>query len=220
MENSDTSRALDRDVAGCAAAHQSLLADLDELSDDVARRPSLLPGWSIGHVVTHLARNADSLTGMFEGAERGEVTPQYPSAAARNADIEAGAHRPADELVDDLRRSIWRLEATWASASPTAWSGHGLNMSGRVSITDLPFRRWGETVVHHSDLGLDYTPAQWPAEFVRLEVRRLSMLWASRRPMGMTELPDLALALDERSRLLWLLGRTDVPGLPAAGVTA
>ena len=44
------------------------------------------------------------------------------------------------------------------------------------------------------------------------------MLWASRRPMGMTELPDQALQLDERTRLLWLLGRTDVPALPAAGI--
>jgi maleylpyruvate isomerase len=218
VEISDTSRALDRDVAGCAAAHQAMLADVDDLTDDVARRPSLLPGWSVGHVLTHLARNADSLAGMFEGAERREVTPQYPSADARNADIEAGAGRSAAALVGDLRSSIWRLEGTWASASATAWSGHGLNMSGRVAITELPFRRWGETVIHHADLGLEYTPAHWPAEFVRLEARRLTMLWASRRPMGMTELPDPALQLDERTRLLWLLGRTDVPALPAAGI--
>lgn len=218
MEISDTSRALDRDVAGCAAAHQALLADLDGLTDDVARRPSLLPEWSVGHVLTHLARNADSLASMFEGAQRGEVPSQYPSADARNADIQAGAGRSAAQLVADVRRSIWHLEGIWASATATAWSGHGLTMTGRVAISDLPFRRWGETAIHHADLGLGYTPAQWPAEFVRLEVRRLSMLWASRRPMGMTELPDQALQLDERTRLLWLLGRTDVPALPAAGI--
>jgi maleylpyruvate isomerase len=218
VNNSETGRDLDRDVAGCAAAHQALLADLDQLTDAQARQPSLLPGWTVGHVVTHLARNADSLTGMVEGAERGEVVPQYASAEMRTNDIEAGAGRSADELVSDVRRSIWRLESTWATASAAAWAGHGLNMQGRLAIVDLPFRRWGETVIHHSDLGLGYRPADWPSDFVRLELRRLSMHWASRRPMGLTELPPAALALDDRTRLLWLLGRAEVPDLPAAGI--
>jgi maleylpyruvate isomerase len=218
VEKSDTGRELDRDVAGCAAAHQTLLAAVDELSDAQARLPSLLPGWTVGHVLTHLARNADSLVRMIEGAELGKVVPQYPSVEARNSDIEAGSGRSAHALVSDLRRSIWKLEATWASTSVAAWSGHGANSSGRMAITDLPFRRWGETVVHHSDLGLGYLPAEWPAEFVRLELRRLTMLWNSRRPMGMAELPAAALQLDERTRLLWLLGRVAVPDLPVAGI--
>lgn len=211
-------RELDRDVAGCAAAHQGLLASLDELTDEQARQPSLLPDWTVGHVLTHLARNADSHVRMFEAADRGEVALQYATAQARNDDIEAGADRPADELVGDLRRSIWRLEGTWASTSAVGWAGQGLNAQGRQMISDLPFRRWGETVIHRSDLGLGYAPADWPADFVRLELRRLTMLWASRRPMGMTELPTAALELDDRARLTWLLGRADVPGLPAAGI--
>ena len=169
-------------------------------------------------MLTHLARNADSLVGMIQAAEQGTVRAQYPSAQARNDDIQAGAGRSADELVTDLRTSIWRLESTWASTSVTGWSGHGLNLSGRISITDLPSRRWGETEIHHSDLGLGYLPAEWPAEFVRLELRRLTMLWSSRRPMGLSDLPPAALELDERTRLLWLLGRAEVSGLPAAGI--
>ena len=53
-------RALDDAVEGCAAAHQRLLADLDSLEDAEIGRPSLLPGWTVGHVLTHLGRNADS----------------------------------------------------------------------------------------------------------------------------------------------------------------
>jgi maleylpyruvate isomerase len=211
-------RELDRDVAGCAAAHQQLLAAADELSDEHVRRPSLLPNWTVGHVLTHLARNADSFVRLIEGAERGEMVPQYASAEVREGEIEAGAGRSAEDLVSDLRRSIWRLESTWAATTTTGWAGYGLNAQGRLAITDLPFRRWGETVVHHSDLGLDFTPFDWPLEFVRLELRRLTMLWGSRRPMGMVELPADALVLDDLSRLLWLLGRADVPGLPAAGI--
>jgi maleylpyruvate isomerase len=218
VENSEVGRELDRDVAGCAAAHQTLLASLEALTDQQARQPSLLPRWSVGHVLTHLARNADSLTGMIEAAEQGRQVSQYPSVQARADDIEAGSDRTAVELVSDLRTSIWRLEGAWASMSSIGWAGHGLNSTGRVPITDLPFRRWGETVIHHSDLGLGYLPTQWPEQFVRLELRRLTMLWSSRRPMGMSELPAAAVALDERTRLLWLIGRAEVAGLPAAGI--
>jgi hypothetical protein len=87
-----------------------------------------------------------------------------------------------------------------------------------MATRDVPAWRWRETVVHHSDLGLGYTPADWPGDWMRLELRRLTMLWTSRRPMGMTDLPAEAVALDDRTRLLWLLGRIDVPELAPAGI--
>jgi uncharacterized damage-inducible protein DinB len=43
-----------------AAATDRVLATATTLSDAEAREPSLLPGWSRGHVLTHIARNADS----------------------------------------------------------------------------------------------------------------------------------------------------------------
>ena len=64
--NGDSSRELDRDVEGCAGAHQRLLAGLEDLTDDQARRDSLLPGWTVGHVLTHLARNAEAFTRLLE----------------------------------------------------------------------------------------------------------------------------------------------------------
>ena len=36
-----------------------LLGDIQDLSETSARAPSRLPGWSRGHVLTHLARNAE-----------------------------------------------------------------------------------------------------------------------------------------------------------------
>src|SRR5580698_3421583 len=86
-------------IAGCAAAHAALLADLDALTDDQARGPSALPGWSVGHLLTHIARNADSVVRRLEGAIRGEVLTQYAGGVAgRQADIDAGADRAADDL--------------------------------------------------------------------------------------------------------------------------
>ncbi len=69
------------------------------------RQPSLLPGWSVGHVLTHIARNADGLLRLVYWAETGLVTPMYASVEARAADIEAGSGRPAAEIADDVRTS-------------------------------------------------------------------------------------------------------------------
>jgi maleylpyruvate isomerase len=218
VENSSNRRELGRDLAGCAAAHQRLLARVAQLTDEHARQPSLLPDWSVGHVIAHLARNADSHVRMFDAAARGEVAWQYPSAGFRADEIEAGAVLPAGELVADLRTSIERLEHVWATASPATWAGEGLNAQGPVPIDDLPFRRWREAEVHHADLGLGYTPADWPADYVKLELARLTMTWASRRSMGLTELPASATALPPTTRLAWLLGRVEVDGLAPAGV--
>lgn len=216
----DDPRELDATVAGCAEAHQRLLGNVDDLGDDEVRLPSLLPGWSVGHVLTHLARNADSHVRMFEGAERGEMLSQYERGAAGRADdIEAGAARSAAELVADLRRSIWRLEQTWATASATAWDGAGLTVGGeRQPCVDLPFRRWREVEVHHADLGLpSFTYDDWSEDYVRRELRRQLMVWRSRLPMGIGELPEAVTALAPRRRLAWLLGRHAATSLPEPG---
>lgn len=213
-------RELDDSIAGCAAAHQRLLADLDELSDDVARRPSLLPGWSVGHVLTHLARNADSHVRMFEGAERGEELVQYAGGPEQRAlDIDAGAGRAAVELVADVRTSIWHLEQTWATTSAGAWEGAGRTMAGDLQpCTDLPFRRWREVEVHHADLGLpSFTYDDWSDDYVRRELRRQLMVWRSRLPMGVGELPAGVVSLSPHRRLAWLLGRYTADGLPDPG---
>jgi len=211
-------RHLDRDIAGAAAAHQRLLAHLDECDEAAPDRPSLLPGWTIGHVLTHLARNADSFMRMFEGAERGDVVEQYVGGAeGRAREIEEGSTRPWGELVDDVRHSIWRLEQTWSTH--TRWSGEGHSVSrGLVPVADLPFGRWRETEVHHVDLGLGYTFQDWPSDYVRKDLRRMQMLWDSRKPMGMTGLPPAALAAPPHQRLAWLLGRGAIDGLPEAGI--
>jgi hypothetical protein len=48
---------LQRDLAGARRAHRQLEHDIEGLSDDQARGPSRLPNWTMGHVLTHIARN-------------------------------------------------------------------------------------------------------------------------------------------------------------------
>ncbi|MFZ4811514.1 MAG: hypothetical protein ACOYL9_09240, partial [Ilumatobacteraceae bacterium] len=64
----------------------------------------------------------------------------------------------------------------------------------------------------------EYTPADWPSDYVRLELVRMVMQFHARAPMGLTTMPALALAQPPHVRLSWLLGRHDIEGLAPAGV--
>ncbi len=210
----DLDRDLDRDVAGAADAHQRLLATLDAWVERGAPAPgaaSLLPGWTLGHVLSHLARNAEGHERMLAGLEQYEG-----GAAGRAADIDAGAGRDAEALVADVRRTIWSLEAAWAAHAD--WDATAPRLAGTVVARELPFLRWRETEVHHVDLGFGVTFADVSPEYLRLELRRMEMLWRARRPMGMTPLPEAALARPPHERLAWLLGRASIEGLDPAGV--
>jgi maleylpyruvate isomerase len=141
-----------------------LQAGLDSLAG--AGHPSLCPGWTAGHVLTHLARNADGLRRSAEGARRGEEVPMYDSAQARDRDIEDGAGRPVPELIADLTRSAEALGETWSALRAADWERqmphHRL---GRLPLSDSPGMRLGEVLIHHVDLAVGYLPADWPAPF-------------------------------------------------------
>src|SRR5690606_35992362 len=109
---------LDQVAAGTAR----LLETVRGLTDDDLRAPSLLPGWTRGHVVAHLARNADSLLNLVIWAHTGVELGQYPSAYLRDADIEAGAPRPAGQQVLDLTAAVTRLSALTAAVPASPWS--------------------------------------------------------------------------------------------------
>jgi len=217
MPEESLGRQLNEHVEGCSAAHQRLLADVGERNDEWVRADSLLAGWTRAHVLTHLARNAEGLTRLLEHANRGEVAEQYPGGvSARNAAIDAGANRSMREILDDLRAATWALEAAWVAMSADGWSGSGILSSGAViGVREVVFRRWREVEVHHADLGGDFTWANWTPAYVRLDLEHQVMLWTSRQPMGLTQLPERALRLEPTARLAWLLGRLVVEGLAA-----
>ncbi len=212
----DPTRQLDEEVAGCAAAHQRLHSHLNELLDaggvDPAM-PSLLPGWTVGHVLTHLARNADAFTNMIRGAIVGETRLMYPTAKHREADIEAGSGRSGEALVDDVRQSAWTLESTWSRLDVEAWAGAGLSRLGHVRVSTFPWRRWREVEVHHADLGLrGFTPAEWSTAFTTSDLPRL----LADANGTATELPPSVAAAPPWRRHAWLLGRSTGPDLPPA----
>ena len=127
----DFGRTLNIHVAGCAESHQRLLQSLDSLTDDQCREPSALPGWTRGHVLSHLARNAESHVHVLQCAARGEVGEQYVGGAkARKEGIESHANDSAESLVNAVRKSIYALEGQWAATNSEGWQGHGVNSAG------------------------------------------------------------------------------------------
>ena len=141
-----------------------LLETAAGLDDAGIAGPSLLPGWTRGHVLAHVARNADGLTNLLNWARTGTRTPQYPSWQRRNADIEAGADRPAGTHLADLRAAIERFAAAAAELSPANWAVV-LDTEHPQPVARVPWRRLREVEVHHVDLAAGYAPADWPDAF-------------------------------------------------------
>jgi maleylpyruvate isomerase len=227
---------LEADLAGATAAHQRLLGALSSLTDDVARRPSRLAGWSVGHVVTHIARNADSFTTALAAAARGELGRQYPhGVTGRAADIDAGAGRDAASLVDDVARATTALERTWSRIPAEIWRTGQACTADEVPypLDEVPFRRWREVEVHLADLALEPGPvwAGWSDAYVRAELDRALPRLADRLPPSTSvrltieedaevvhvPVPDpdaLACRLGRGELVAWLLGRTLPADLP------
>jgi maleylpyruvate isomerase len=186
-------------IDGCLAAQASLDDGLVGLNDETARSPSLLPEWSVGHVLTHIARNADSVVWRLEGAARGELRDQYPGGLEqRRDDIEAGAGRPAEDLVAEVRDSSAAVARVVADLPEQAWDAPSRTSRGVVEPSrQAIFSRWREVVVHHGDLGLG--PVQLPPALVGA--------WLAR------ELPRLDERTDASALLAWVIGRGDAPEL-------
>jgi len=163
-------------LAGARASQRRLLDLIATIDDSTARRPSLLPAWTVGHLVTHLARGAEGATRVLRGVRDRTAAVFYPHGApGRAADIEAGSSRPAAELLADVTAAFGRLEEAMAELGPRDWRvGLGSGPFGLVTMPELIMHRWREVEVHSVDLGLadvggptwdelgvDYIEAEW-----------------------------------------------------------
>ncbi|WP_081788664.1 maleylpyruvate isomerase N-terminal domain-containing protein [Candidatus Blastococcus massiliensis] len=193
------------EITACRQSHARLHQTLAGLTDAAASAPSLLPEWTVAHVVAHLALNGDSVVRRLEGAASGRVIEQYEGgAAARDAAIQAGAEADASHLVADLYRADAAVEAVFATLPESAWDRPVLAGGGReVPAAHLAFARWREVETHHVDLGLGYGAAQWPQPLVD---RWLPAL-----------LEGLSHRADQRTLMAWALGRGSAPALSPWG---
>lgn len=190
------------ELEGCRISHLTLDARVAALTDAQAKEPSLLPGWSRGHLLTHLARNADSIVRRLEGAMRNEIADQYLGGEqGRAQEIEAGANRSAEELIADLSGASAAVDAAFAAMPNDAWERLGRSYTGAESpVSGLALTRWKEVEIHLLDLDLGYGPSDWPDAFVesalpgvlrslkrRADTHAL-LAWAINRSAGAPEL--------------------------------
>ena len=152
-------------------ATERLLRTAESLDDAAVAAPSLLPGWTRGHVLTHVARQADAITNLLTWARTGEETPAYPSAEARAADIEAGAGRPLAEQIADIRATHERMADAAAAMTGEAWTFHIPTRNHIAAV--LPWVRLREVNVHHVDLDAGYTPENWSEAFALRLLREI-----------------------------------------------
>ena len=213
------------DLESVRAATERLLTAAAKRDNAAVTQSSRLPGWSRGHVLAHLSRNADALVNVLRGQ------PMYSSAEARDADIERDAPRPLDVQLADLRDSAARFQE--AGAEPADWSR---TVELRNGVTDaaarVPFRRWVEVELHHVDLGIGYELEDLPGEFTEREIVFLTErftghpdvpatsladgthAWSTGRAAGAPEVSVEGTAAD---LLGWLAGRRDGSALTVHG---
>jgi maleylpyruvate isomerase len=149
-------------------ASQRLLGTARIIDQADLAAPSLLPDWTRGHVLAHLARGADALRNLMIGVRTGQPRLAYASPAARTSDIEYGASRPQAELVEDVAAAANAFRVVSRQLPDEAWDVQVTWIPGLdpFPARELLVRRLVEVEVHHVDLGAAYTAADWPDAFV------------------------------------------------------
>ncbi|MEU0396175.1 maleylpyruvate isomerase family mycothiol-dependent enzyme [Streptomyces sp. NPDC006208] len=213
-----------RDLDAVREATERLLTAATALDNAATSGPSRLPGWTRGHVLAHLARNADALVNVLEGR------PMYESAAAREADIERDAPRPLTEQLADLRATADRIQA--AGERDADWSR---TVELRNGVTDnasrLPFRRLVEVELHHVDLDIGYELEDLPKEFTERETDFLAQRFSGHADVPPTRIltdggewhtggtggTPVTVSGPAADVLGWLAGRRDGAALEVSG---
>ncbi|MFE4603954.1 maleylpyruvate isomerase family mycothiol-dependent enzyme [Kitasatospora indigofera] len=206
-------RAAATSLALLAASTDRLLRTAAALDPQALAGPSALPGWTRGHVLAHIARNADSLVNLLDGARTGTDIPQYATPETRDRDIETGAPRPLDVQLADIRDSAVRFTAAAAELDEKAWTAEVRHRSGiTFEASEIPWKRLMEVEYHHVDLAAGHTPAHWPEEFATAEFRRLAA-----RLDGAPGLPAVLLVADDTGERVRTGDRDGGPALTAEG---
>jgi maleylpyruvate isomerase len=201
-----------------------LLQSVARLDDDDLRAPSQLPGWTRGHVLTHIARNADALGNVVRSGLTGHITPMYESTERRNADIEDGSGRSPADIEADLESSAERLLALLADVpadlvDTVVPTGRGWDLS----LQDVPWMRLREVTYHHVDLGVGFSLAILPDDVLRRGLLESADRFAAVSPGAQVvarfaDGTDLELTIGDGAvavagpaadALAWLTGRSD-----------
>lgn len=146
-------------ITAAVVATDALTSAVNKLDNITVRGPSLLPGWTRAHVITHLARNADALLNLLIWARTGVEHPMYASKADRDADIERGSVRGYWLLAEDLSAACERFLHAAETMPEWCWSTTMSTSRGStIQASRVPWLRMREVWMHLVDLdaGVDF----------------------------------------------------------------
>lgn len=151
------------------------------------------------------AAAADAHTRRLTGSLAGVDVPKYENGSEqRSSEIDVGATRPAAEILVDLKISLKRLEDVLAQCSLAGWPHGDLRGGGDYEVAGCPAHRLREVEMHHVDLGLGYSPLDWPDEYVAWDL-----------PVLLATVPErLGSTTGRRTFMAWLAGRGPLAQTP------
>jgi maleylpyruvate isomerase len=225
------------DIDSWAAVHEAtirLVRTVDGLPDSAYSEPSVLPGWSRAHVISHLALNAEGLAEVMRGLVAGDETPMYPSQERRDGDIDDLASADVASVRDRFLSGCTLFQEAWEHMTDDAWTGTFPRVPGADPwpASRIPPMRHGEVEIHHADLAAGYGVADWPEAYLDATFNRVvrdrqdgsSMMLRTPEgdvPIGTGQGPVVS---GSRADLTWwLLGRgggrglTGDPSVPTLG---
>jgi maleylpyruvate isomerase len=156
------------DHTGLDVSAQAFTHTVDALTAEQLAAPSLLPGWTRAHVVAHVALGGFGLAGVLDGLVHDQAVAMYGSDEQRDAHIEELAQAEPSELREQLLAATTAFASAVEAMRDEHWSGHIDRLPGGPAwpaVSAVPMRR-REVEVHHADLSLSYTRADWPDDFV------------------------------------------------------
>jgi maleylpyruvate isomerase len=163
---------LDPEVTPAMIAHETdrLLDTAAAFANDAVLAPSLCEGWSRGHVLTHVARNADGMARVCRAILDGTNETMYAADDVRDEEIASGCRRCAADLAADVRESAAELAPLLARLGPDHVGASAERTPGgrRVAAGDVLFLRLRELVFHHVDLHAGFTFAHVAPELQKL----------------------------------------------------
>ena len=148
-------------------ATQRLVRTVDGLDDQALAAHSGLPDWTRGHVVAHLALNAEGLAGVLEGMRTGRPTTMYASDDRRDSDIDDLAGAARSELRARFLGGTTRFTEAVDHFPEEHWpESFERTPGGRTfRYTAVPGMRLREVEIHHVDLAAGFDPTGWSDAF-------------------------------------------------------
>lgn len=187
-----TIRAKFADVVDAVRDNTSLLLGTTiSYTDDDWGTPTRLSGWTRSHVAAHLADGADAMIRVVRGL--GDTVParMYESARAKHRSIELGALISGLELQIRLDTSASELQAQFAALEDDDRPAT-LRTGYRIPARQIPLARLGEVVLHHMDMGGQFTAAELTPD-IAVELLAFNVERIGRRD----DYPPLRLVSDE-----------------------